>query len=43
MIAQVTNIKILDAYQALGWLAREDKVHLKPNKAKKQRPIVSLK
>ena len=42
-IAKLTQISEVDAYQALGWLAREDKVQCQKNKSKEPKIKVTLK
>jgi hypothetical protein len=42
-IAKLTQISEVDAYQALGWLAREDKVQCQKNKSKEPKMKVTLK
>ncbi len=42
-IAELNNIDLKDAYSALGWLARENKVHAKKTTEKKGRLLVRLK
>lgn len=42
-IAKLTQISEVDAYQALGWLAREDKVQCQKNRSKEPKIKVTLK
>jgi len=42
-ISKISKIKQTDAYAALGWLAREDKIRLSKNKTKTQPEKFSLK
>jgi hypothetical protein len=42
-IARVTQLTEVDAYQALGWLARENKITCKKIKSKESKMKVSLK
>jgi len=42
-IAKIANIKVRDAYSALGWLAREDKIHIEKLQTDTNGIIVKLK
>jgi len=42
-IAKLTQISEVDAYQALGWLARENKVQCQKIKSKEPKIKVTLK
>jgi hypothetical protein len=42
-IAKLTQISEVDAYQALGWLAREDKVQCQKIRSKEPKIKVTLK
>ena len=42
-IANITNLKVSDAYSAIGWLAREDKIHIKKTQSNNNNVWVKLK
>ena len=42
-IAKITNLKVRDAYSAIGWLAREDKIHIKKLQSNNNDVFVKIK